>query len=78
MLQSLRASISTVGRHHYLSTSMAEISQTARQTTPDAEIKLAKLSTAEFRVYNNMAEHMEYFVSFALGNSDRLGSLLVL
>jgi hypothetical protein len=28
------------------------------------EEKLPKLSAADFRVYNSMAEHMEYFVSF--------------
>jgi hypothetical protein len=27
------------------------------------EPKLPKLSAAEFRTYNSMAEHMEYFVS---------------
>lgn len=26
------------------------------------EVKLPKLSAAEFRAYNSMAEHMEYFV----------------
>jgi len=30
------------------------------------EEKLPKLSAAEFRAYNSMAEHMEYFVSFPL------------
>jgi hypothetical protein len=32
------------------------------------EEKLPKLSAAEFRVYNSMAEHMEYFVSQILSN----------
>jgi len=27
------------------------------------DVKLPKLSAAEFRAYNSMAEHMEYFVS---------------
>lgn len=29
------------------------------------EAALPKLSAAEFRVYNSMAEHMEYFVRFS-------------
>lgn len=29
----------------------------------EEEPKLPKLSAAEFRAYNSMAEHMEYFVS---------------
>lgn len=29
----------------------------------EEEAKLPKLSAAEFRAYNSMAEHMEYFVS---------------
>jgi hypothetical protein len=29
----------------------------------EEEPKLPKLSAAEFRTYNSMAEHMEYFVS---------------
>lgn len=31
--------------------------------TPQEEAKLPPLSAADFRVYNGMAEHMEYFVS---------------
>ena len=30
------------------------------------EEKLPKLSAAEFRVYNSMAEHMEYFVRISI------------
>ena len=30
------------------------------------EAKLPKLNAADFRTYNSMAEHMEYFVRFAL------------
>jgi hypothetical protein len=29
----------------------------------EEEPKLPKLSTAEFKIYNSMAEHMDYFVS---------------
>jgi hypothetical protein len=32
----------------------------------EEEPKLPKLSAAEFRIYNSMAEHMEYFVSSLL------------
>lgn len=32
------------------------------EETKVEEPKLAKLSAAEFRAYNSMAEHMEYFV----------------
>ena len=32
----------------------------------EEEPKLPKLSAAEFRTYNSMAEHMEYFVSSLL------------
>jgi hypothetical protein len=28
----------------------------------EEEVKLPKLSMADFRTYNHMAEHMEYFV----------------
>ena len=33
------------------------------QEVEKEEVKLPKLSAAEFRTYNSMAEHMEYFVS---------------
>ena len=33
-----------------------------KEDAPEAK-KLPKLSAAEFRAYNSMAEHMEYFVS---------------
>lgn len=34
----------------------------AEKEEEEEEIKLPKLSAAEFRAYNSMAEHMEYFV----------------
>lgn len=34
--------------------------------TKEPEQSLPKLSPADFKIYNNMAEHMDYFVSFAL------------
>ena len=34
----------------------------AEASAAPKEQKLPKLSLAEFRVYNSMAEHMEYFV----------------
>jgi hypothetical protein len=34
----------------------------AEQEVEKEEVKLPKLSAAEFRTYNSMAEHMEYFV----------------
>lgn len=38
----------------------------------EEEVKLPKLSAAEFRVYNSMAEHMEYFVSNSLAHNHSL------
>ena len=35
----------------------------AAKEAEQGEKKLPKLSAAEFRAYNSMAEHMEYFVS---------------
>ncbi len=34
----------------------------AEKKKKEEEPKLPKLSAAEFRIYNSMAEHMEYFV----------------
>ncbi len=36
----------------------------AEEEKKEEEPKLPKLSAADFRAYNSMAEHMEYFVSF--------------
>lgn len=38
----------------------------------EEEPKLPKLSAAEFRAYNSMAEHMDYFVSAILSCSSHL------
>jgi hypothetical protein len=38
--------------------------QAKEEEKEKVEEKLPKLSAADFRVYNSMAEHMEYFVSF--------------
>jgi hypothetical protein len=37
-----------------------------KEEKKEEEVKLPKLSAADFRVYNSMAEHMEYFVRLAL------------
>ncbi len=36
-----------------------------KEEKKEEEVKLPKLSAADFRVYNSMAEHMEYFVRLA-------------
>jgi hypothetical protein len=41
---------------------MEKTTSDAANPPPPEEHKLPKLSLAEFRVYNSMAEHMEYFV----------------
>lgn len=40
-----------------------ETNEATAAETPQEEAKLPPLSAADFRVYNGMAEHMEYFVS---------------
>jgi hypothetical protein len=40
-----------------------DIDAAKKESAPEAK-KLPKLSAAEFRAYNSMAEHMEYFVGF--------------
>ena len=42
---------------------MADLAQTSSQATPSVEIELPKLSATEFKVFNSMAETMQYFVS---------------
>jgi hypothetical protein len=54
-----------------------ECSETRKEAEKDAEkeeVKLPKLSAAEFRTYNSMAEHMEYFVS-SLQLEDKFGEI---
>jgi hypothetical protein len=41
-----------------------EARKEAEKEVEEEEVKLPKLSAADFRTYNSMAEHMEYFVSF--------------
>lgn len=42
---------------------MAEVPQPSPQTPVVANLTMPEMSAAEFRVYNGMAEHMEYSIS---------------
>ena len=47
----------------YQTITMAEGPQPSPPTLVEANQNIPKMSAADFRVYNSMAEHMEYFVS---------------
>lgn len=40
------------------------MTETVKESSGAEEAQLPKLSAADFRIYNRMAEHMDYFVSF--------------
>jgi hypothetical protein len=54
-----------------------DIDAAKKDNAPEAK-KLPKLSAAEFRAYNSMAEHMEYFVGLYYYDLSFLQTLIVL